>query len=458
MFLRTQSIIKNGPTPHNIKKDPLALFITDNRSDLMKGKTIYNNKLDKYIFNESDKKCVCENLFKKSNGELPDDCECVHIKTYMSQGKSGAKIHSIICNNKKEVLKTIILKNYYINMRAETNKYMFIEIDYFSIQTIINTYVSRELPTNTVKIINSGVCVKKNILTSIKKGYNLLEEASIGDGETFLTKLIDKFYDNEFNINNDDHNRYCAIVNFLLQVVFIIGHLHSSHLEFFHGDFKPENVFITKRDTTITRHFAFKVFGKEIKIKNLGFAVLIADFDKSSITIEDENNPKKYRIIPPITFKPLFTSAINNIIKKYGDIDPDNIKNTEYEKNGVKIEQIFFNNLIPKKMDTTLTVLRSAGVKIYRDFDLYTFFIKLIFINENIKTFFLEKNINNTIMSFMSKAFLNSLYSKKLKVISMSETAHLAIEIFGKINETMINVFTDEYIERLQELNYRLFK
>ena len=130
----------------------------------------------------------------------------------------------------------------------------------------------------------------------------------------------------------------------------------------------------------------------------------------------------------------------------------------EYEKNGVKIEQIFFNNLIPKKMDTTLTVLRSAGVKIYRDFDLYTFFIKLIFINENIKTFFLEKNINNTIMSFMSKAFLNSLYSKKLKVISMSETAHLAIEIFGKINETMINVFTDEYIERLQELNYRLFK
>jgi serine/threonine protein kinase len=335
---------------------------------------------------------------------------------------------------------------------------MFIEIDNFSIQTIINTYVSRELPKNTVNIINSGVCVNKKLLTSEKQGYNLMEEASLGDGTHFFVKLINKFYDNEFNINSNDHNRYCAIVNFLLQVVFIIGHLQSSPLEFFHGDFKPDNVFVSKSDKTITSHFAFKVFGKEIKIKNLGFAVLIADFDKSSITIEDENNPKKYRIIPPIEYKPLFTSAINNIIKKYGDIDPDNIKNTEYEKTGVKIEKIFFNNLVPKKMDTTLIVLRSAGVKLYRDFDLYTFFIKLIFINENIKTFCLEKNINNTIMSFMSKAFLNSLYSKKIKVINMSESAYIAIEIFGKINENMINVFTDEYIGKLQELNYRLFK
>ncbi len=61
-------------------------------------------------------------------------------------------------------------------------------------------------------------------------------------------------------------------------------------------------------------------------------------------------------------------------------------------------------------------------------------------------------------MSFMSKAFLNSLYSKKIKSINMSESAYIAIEIFGKIKENMINVFTNEYIERLQELNYRLFK
>jgi len=457
-FSRTQTVIKRGPKPKIVKKDPFALFITDNKKELMKGKTIYNNKLDKYIFNESETKCVCENLFKKPNRELHDDCECGNIKTYSSQGKSGAKIHSIMCNKRQEVLKTISLKTYYINMRAETNKYMFIEMDGFSIQTIINTYVHRELPTNTVNIINSGVCGgKKNKVTGEKQGYNLMEEANLGSGRQFFLKLLDKFHDDEFNINSDEDKRYVAIVNFLLQVVLIIGHLQSSPLEFFHGDYKPENVFVTRSDKKTTSRFVFNVFGKEIKVKNLGFAVLIADFDRSSITIEDEFNPKKYRIISPILFKPLFTSIVNNIIKKYGDIDPDNIKNTDYEKPGVKIEKLFVSNLIPRKMDPTITILRSAGVKLYRDFDLYTFFIRLIE-TENVRKYFLEKKLNTTIMSFMSKAFLNDLYSKPAKEISLNESAYLAVEIFGKIKEPMLNVFTDEYITRLQSLNYKLFK
>ena len=37
---------------------------------------------------------------------------------------------------------------------------MFIEVDGFTIQTLINTYVYNELPLNTVKILNSGVCNK----------------------------------------------------------------------------------------------------------------------------------------------------------------------------------------------------------------------------------------------------------------------------------------------------------
>ena len=375
----------------------------------------------------------------------------------MSQGKSGAKIHSISCKQKQEILKTVRLKNYYINMRAETNKYMFIEMDGFAIQTIINTYVHRELPNNTVNIINSGVCIKKNKVTDEKQGYNLMEEANLGSGRQFFLKLLDKFYDDEFNINSDEDKRYVAIVNFLLQVVLIIGHLQSSPLEFFHGDYKPENVFVTRSDKTTISRFVFKVFGKEIKVKNLGFAVLIADFDRSAITLEDEFNPKKYRIISPILFKPLFTSIVNNIIKKYGDIDPDNIKNTDYEKSGVKIKKLFVSNLIPRKMDPTITILRSAGVKLYRDFDLYTFFIRLVE-TQNVRKYFEEKKINTTIMSFMSKAFKNALYSKPAKELSLNESAFVAVEIFGKIKEPMINVFTDEYISNLQALNYRLFR
>ena len=450
-FSKTQSIVKRGPKPKIIKQDAFALFITDNMHDLKKGKTIYNNKLDKYIFNESDTKCICENIFSNEKTELHDDCECDNIKTYGSQGKSGAKIHSIRCNKTQEILKTIELSNYYINMRTETNKYIFIEMDGFAIQTIINTYVQKELPLNTVNIINSGVCLNKNSKTKMQ-GYNLMDEANLGSGRQFFLKLLeDNIYDDEFNINDED-KRYVAIINFLLQVILIIGHLQSSRLEFFHGDYKPENVFVTRCDKKTTSHFIFKVFGKEIKVKNLGFTVLIADFDRSSLTIEHEFSPKKYRIISPILFKPFLTSNVNNIIKKYGDIDPDDSKIKE-----VKFEKLFISKLIPRKMDPTITILRSAGVKLFRDFDLYTFFIRLIE-TENVRKYIREKKIDTNIMSFMSKAFLNELYSKPAKEISLNESAFVAVEILDKIKEPMCSVFSDNYISRLHALNYRLFR
>ena len=446
-FSRTQSIVKRGPKAKINKKDVFALFITDNMSELLKGNTIYNKNLDKYIFNESDTKCICENIFSKSKTELPDDCECTNIKTYSSQGKSGAKIHSIKCMKKQEILKTIKLSNYYLNMRTQTNKYIFIEMDGFAIQTIINTYVHRELPNNTVNIINSGVCVKSRI----KEGYNLMEEADLGSGRQFLMKLLDSSYDDEFNINNED-KKYITIVNFLLQITLIIGHLQSSSLEFFHGDYKPENVFVKRTNKKTVSHFNFNVFGKSIRVKNLGFAVLIADFDRSSMTIMDVFSPKKYRIISPILFKPLLTSNVNNIIKKYGDIDPD--VNNLLE---VKFEKLFISKLIPRKIDPTITILRSAGVKLFRDFDMYTFFIRLVE-TENVRKYIKEKRIDANIMSFMSKRFISELYSKPAKDISLNESAYIAIEILDKIKEPMDFVFSNNYISRLQSLNYKLFR
>jgi hypothetical protein len=457
-FSRTQSIIKRGPKPKIIKKDLFAIFIGDNKDNLIKGKTIYNDKLDKYIFNESETKCICENIFSKPNTELPDDCECSNIKTYSSQGKSGAKIHSIKCMKTQEILKTVRLKNYYINMRTQTNKYMFIEMDGFAIQTIINTYVHRELPNNTVNIINSGVCVKKGL----KQGYNLMEEADLGSGRQFLYKLLSNFYDDEFNINDED-KRYVAIVNFLLQVTLIIGHLQSSNLEFFHGDYKPENVFVKRTDKKSLSYFNFNVFGKKIRVKNLGFAVLIADFDRSSITIiDDDFSNKKYRIISPILFKPLLTSNVNKIIKKYGDVDPDSLTKKDDEENfaknhGVKFDKLFLSKLIHRKMDPTITILRSAGVKLFRDFDLYTFFIRLLE-TENVRKYIKEKKIDNNIMSFMSKRFISELYSKPAKEISLNESAFVAIEILDKIKEPMYGIFSYNYISRLESLNYKLFR
>ena len=376
---------------------------------------------------------------------------------YSSQGKSGAAIYSIKCQKETNILKTMLMSNYYMKIRVETKNYVFIEFDGFSIQTLINTYLYRELPNNTVNIYNSGVCknIKNKISTQIH-GYNLMEEANLGSGRDFFIKLMASLYDEEFNINNEDM-RYIAITNYLLQVVLIIGHLQSSSLEFFHGDYKPENVFVKKSNKKTVSHFIFKVFGKEIKVKNMGFAVLIADFDRSSITIKDDFNNKKYRIISPILFKPLLTSNVNNIIKKYGDIDPDNIKNKSYEKNGVKIEKLFISNFIPRKMDPTITVLRSAGVKLFRDFDLYTFFIRLIE-NGRVRQYFIDKRYTDTIMNFMSKPFQKVLLSTPTKELSQNESAYVAVEIFEKIKEPMNNIFTDNYIDRLKALNYKLFR
>ena len=43
-----------------------------------------------------------------------------------------------------------------------------------------------------------------------------------------------------------------------IQVIFIIGHLQSTKLEFFHGDYKPENVFV-KTSEIVERQFNAKI-------------------------------------------------------------------------------------------------------------------------------------------------------------------------------------------------------
>jgi hypothetical protein len=257
--------------------------------------------------------------------------------------------------------------------------------------------------------------------------------------------------DKEFNILNSD-DRYKIVVNFLLQCVLIIGHLQSSSLEFFHGDYKPDNVFIKKiLNTNSPKYFEFNIFGKKIKVKNMGFAVLIADFDRSSISLQGNRYQKQYRIIPPILFKPFLTSYINEIINKYGDIDPD--KNND----DIYIKKLFISNFIPQTKDPTIVILRAAGIKLYRDFDLYTFFIKLID-TEIIRNFIIEHKIDKTIMAFMSNKFIETILNKTVKNLSFNESAFIVVDILNKINEPLQRVFSDDYIKILHLLNYRLFR
>ena len=108
-------------------------------------------------------------------------------------------------------------------------------------------------------------------------------------------------------------------------------------------------------------------------------------------------------------------------------------------------------------MDPTITVLRSAGVKLYRDFDLYTFFIRLIE-TEDMRNYIVNHKINDTLMNFMSSSFRIELFNMAPKNISLNESAYIVVELLQKIKEPLPLIFNNDYINSLKNLNYKLFK
>jgi hypothetical protein len=243
------------------------------------------------------------------------------------------------------------------------------------------------------------------------------------------------------------------VCNCLLQIVLIIGHLQSSSLEFFHGDYKPENIVVKSCSITKTKSFKFNVFGKSIKVKNMGFVILIANFDKSSMTLDSniKNNGKKYRLISPIIYKPLLKRYVDTIINKCGDIDPDRFDGD------ININQLLISNLIPNHTEPVSNVLRCAGVKLFRDFDLYIFFIKLME-TELFRNYIIKHKLNNIIMSFMSNKFRDILFKLPVKNIAEYESAYIVVKILNYLKEPLPIIFKHNYIDILKNLNYKLFK
>jgi hypothetical protein len=459
-FIKSRKINRSSQ-----EQDKISEFIDDTIYKLKKGNIIKGSILTTYFFNDEKINCVCENIY---DIQKDDTCKCNSMKTYSSQGRSGASIHSIKCATVQNVLKVLPLDIYYMKMRTETNNYIFLELDGFTIQTIINSYIYKLLPHNSVNIVNSGVCKKEEYKKYIKAsgttrkgdyhGYNLMSEADLGSGRQFLLNLLEGKYDKEFGITNEDI-RYSAVVSFLLQSILIIAHLQSSSLEFFHGDYKPDNVFVKRCKPTSLKYYKFNAFGNKIKIKNMGFAVLIADFDKSSMTISSNiknrsgTNTIKYRLIPPLVAPLLLSKYVNYIIKEFGDVDPD-IINDSYT---IKINKVFISKFIPLGKDPTIHILRSAGIKLYRDFDIYTFMVKLLD-DINVREYIILKKLDTTILSFMSKKFKEYIFNRLPKTKSLSETAYVIVDTFDKLNEPMTKIFTKDYFKILQNLNYHLFR
>ena len=515
-----------------IGEDKLSIYIDDHKKKLKSGKIIPINNLNKIFFNHTLDKCICENIYDKKS-TINKKCNCNNMKLHKLEGsntKSLYSLYSINCSNKQNILKILPLNENYMKMINKTNKYLYIEINKITLSTIINTYVNNVLPNNSINIINSGICIKKdyknhknhtttniniNPLKKEKYGYNLISHANLGNGSVFINKLLNGDYDKDFGIINESI-RYEAIVNFLLQTIFLIGHLHSSNLELFHGDYKPENLLIKKCNKSIVKYYKFNVYGHKITVKNIGFSVLISGFEFSSITINsafnsktqntfdnnnnnnyDDNNTNndisKYRLVPPIVSPFFLSKYVNNLINKFADIekelenpkrkydnhyytdnndndnytnndnnnnndnDNDNNYNDNNDINYIKIKKLFMSKDTLFNNYPTIHILRSAGVKLYRDFDIYLFMVKLLD-DTNIRKYIISKKIDKTILSFMSQKFKTNMLNRLSKTKTINETAYTIVDIFEKINEPMYKIFTEDYFNTLKNINYKLFK
>ena len=429
-------------------KDKFAQYLDDNYKKLMKGDYLIGKDLSKLIFNDQEENCICKNIFKK---ELPEGCKCYDMEKYKVQGKSGATLYHITCNENNvqnpRILKVIPTVNYFVQLTQKTNKYLYLEMSRNILQILISKYVENELPLNTLKTLYSGKC--KSQLNQ-KYIYQLMDEASYGSGTQFLNSILDRKYDDELDITDEDY-RYRIIVAFLLQCVFIIGQLQLSPLEFFHGDYKTDNVFVKPYDRKIHKHIIFNINGKDIKVRNMGFIVMVGDFDRASITIHSEVLDKNYRLFSPLAFKPLLRSYVGDLIKTYGDIDPDTYSGE------IKLNKSIISYLVPKSVDPTAAALRSSGVRLFRDLDYYTFFIKLLD-TEKMKSYIISKKLDTSIMSFMSRNFRKTLLKMPAKKISFTETAAITFDILNNLNEPLSPVMTPDYIRSLAILNYKLFR
>jgi hypothetical protein len=290
--------------------------------------------------------------------------------------------------------------------------------------------------------------------------YNLMGFPEMTDAsEYFDTLLNDEQY--------DDNTRYKLITNFLLQVVLIHGTLQTT-MEFFHGNYTIDNMHVKKLDTQLHPFLAYNIYGKPVKIKNVGFVIIINNFEYSSFSLKSLNSNVKYRFLPELSNYGLI---VNNMIKKYGNINYNNIHKhmqkyrndnlNDYDLNSNKLNIIFPGKYIFRNSE--LDILRNSGLSVFSDLDLYIFFITLLD-NENIINYFKKTRLYNTITGFMSDSFLTELFNilqnnnHKKHIITASKAMNIVIKILKTNNEPINSIWNNDYLKTLDILNYKLFR
>lgn len=433
---------------------------------MKKGKILDIELFAPYVFRSNKNTCLCEHILKKY---ISKDCVCKNLKTFSKQGLSGSQIHSIMCklNNSedKNILKVIKLSDYYIKYRLDTKKYHFIEVDKFTQQILVNQYVNEILPLNSIPLINSGYCLSDltlwNKLVGNKiYGYALSDVADLGNGLVFLKNIIKgtiKF--NNYD-SKDGNSKYKLFINFMLQALLSIEHLHQSTYKIFHGDLKLSNYLVKTSNIDEIKYFEYKINGKKLRVKNLGFAVLIIDFDTSSITLKS-NNDKDYRIVPTVLMNTVFRPWLDNIegqfANKSNEQGLDMYKNKNFTKKGKELPSIGILSYFYGKFNPLIVFFRGAGVDYFMDIDTFTLAI-LILTDPELKEYCIKnKSIYKTLFSFQSPKVYSDILQYTIDNENVNNGVSLLSSILKNNNEKLNKIFTNQYVKDLELINYKLF-
>ena len=489
MRFTTNRFYTNPKTARRIIRKPLIEdriieFIDDHIKSIVKNGNILSKELLQFLDIDLFKakpndECICNNFksYKKLNAlnTFNESCSCSNLTPQKppihSQSKHlNTKNFIIQCNdyiNDDETDNNLLItsnkdKNFkpFIKFRFQTENYYFLEIDHFTITTLIHRYINQYLPHNTLILRTTGICKKSSLIGNNHMAYNLMGFPEMIDAsEYFDTLLNDEQY--------DDNTRYKLITNFLLQVILIHGTLQTI-MEFFHGNYTIDNMHVKKLDTQLHPFLDYNIYGKPVKIKNLGFVIIINNFEYSSFSLKSLDSKVKYRFLPELSNYGLI---VNKIIKKYGNINYNNIHKhmQKYRNNNSSDFDLNFNKLniiFPGKYvirNSELDILRYSGLSVFSDLDLYIFFITLLD-NENIINYFKKTRLYNTITGFMSDSFLTELFNilqnnnHKKHIITASKAMNIVIKILKTNNEPINSIWNNDYLKTLNILNYKLFR
>jgi hypothetical protein len=423
---------------NKIISDDFIELLDDYLNVLLKQKTYKGKNLDNLIFSNDENKCICTSLQLQSktakakpkdkyNNSINDKCSCDNLisikkktllpftlskkyiiqckKKILNSGKSTKTNSNFI--RKDLYLKTDLFLKNIIKFINKNGDYIFLRLNNSAHEILINKYIYELLPLNTIGIVESGKCGINS--------YILYNEGNLESFTNFFKRLYSRELDDEFDIHSSEIF-YKVIVNLLLQVVLIYGHLNTSNINFIHNKYLPINLMIKRVPNTIVKKFNYIINTKNIKVKNLGFSVVVANIQDASISLKSNkysnkySNNNKYVLLPKSLNPKSFINMENNDISLY----------------------IFFNTIINKKSIFGLNESKNKYETI------------------EIKKYFQEKKLDQTILGFIN----NKIILDKIGTISNVSIIKL---IKKQKNLNTNNLFNGNYIKILDLLNYHLF-